>query len=222
MKKQERVTIIGAGIVGLLLIVALSLGIIRSGRAEEQQPILKMPDFPPTPTIGTAPAQPSQSEGDPLLSANFETSDALEDWEFVDLDLIHPQERALWKIKDGQLIQDRTAAAGNPSEHQVAAIIGDPGWTNYAITAQVYDIKNMSFGLIARYNGDSYYRFRIFAEPYQANPAGVLEKVVDGVAVPLAEVHGDGYQQRTWHTVKMSVSGSQIQVWLEWAACRTG
>jgi hypothetical protein len=97
------------------------------------------------------------------------------------------------------------------------AITGDPAWTNYTISAKVYDQENATFGLVARRQGDSFYRYRIIASSLSGTPKQVLEKVVNGEATALATLETPGYEQRQWHTVALSVAGSNIRVTLDGA-----
>ena len=97
------------------------------------------------------------------------------------------------------------------------ALTGDPGWTDYTVSASVYDQNNATFGLVARRQGNSFYRYRIIADQFEATPKQILEKVVNGVATPLVTREGPGYAPRQWHTIAMRVVGPSIRVTLDGA-----
>jgi len=216
--KQQRLVIFGlACAVSLALIVALGLNRGGSGRAEEGPPLLTYPTFPPTPTISTPPTSPPSTASKRLADANFSDAGALANWQFVDLEQVLPEDKSVWKVDKGALLQDRTANAGNPSILETLAVTGDQTWTDYTITAKVYDENNATFGLVARRNGNSFYRYRALANAYPDTPKQVLEKVVDGVATPLATVDKIGYDQRKWHVVSLSVVGNRIRATLDGA-----
>jgi hypothetical protein len=204
-----------AGVVSLAVVALLGMNAIRSGRAEEPEPILKMPTYPPTPTIAPAPASAPSVAGAPLASFNFDAATALSPWQIIDDEGIPAQYRSVWEIQDGALAQNRTADAGNPNIQETMAVTGDPAWADYTISAKVYDQKNATFGLVARRQGNSFYRYRIIANRYEATPKQILEKVVKGVATPLVTHDKPGYDQRQWHTVALSVAGSHITVTLD-------
>jgi len=212
MKRQRLLTLVLAGFVAVALIALF--GWNASGRAEEGSPILSYPDFPPTPTIAQPPTSAPQVAGVALDSEQFDSLDALTQWEFVDEPDLQPEDRGVWLVKDGALVQARTGNAGNPSTEQTMAITGDTKWTDYTVSTKVYDQNNATFGLVARRQGNSFYRYRIIANSYEAKIKQTLEKVVDGVATPLATTEA-GYEQRQWHTVALSVVGPQIRATLD-------
>ncbi len=213
MKRQRLLTLVLAGLAAVALIALF--GWNASGRAEEGSPILTYPDFPPTPTIAQLPTSGPQVAGVALDSEQFDSLDALTQWEFVDEPDLLPEDRGVWVVKDGALVQNRTGNAGNPSTAETMAITGDTKWTDYTVSMKVYDQNNATFGLVARRQGNSFYRYRIIANGYEAKTKQTLEKVVDGVATPLATTDSPGYDQRQWHTVALSVAGPQIRVTLD-------
>jgi hypothetical protein len=215
MKQQRIVILILAGLLSIVVIVLLGLYRGSSGQAQEGGPILKYPQFPPTPTVSTPPTSKPSVASVRLAESDFSSANALANWQFVDLSEVLPEDQSVWKVEDGALAQDRTAHAGNPSTQETLAVTGDPKWTDYTITTKVYDQNNATFGLVVRRNGNSFYRYRALANPYPDAPKQVLEKVVNGVATPLVKLDKPGYDQRTWHTVSMSVSGSHIRVTLD-------
>ena len=125
------------GIAALLAAVALGLALWQAPRgvAQEQQPILEYPAYPPTPTIGANPQPEASIQGTPLLSATFDDPAALTAWEVVDFDFVLDESRAVWGVAEGRLAQQNTAAAGNPSIQETAALTGAADWADY--TAQV-------------------------------------------------------------------------------------
>lgn len=228
MLKQRRwmMTIV-AGVLSLFIIAGLGMSLSSRGIAGEEvisdEPTPKVftyPDEPPTPTLAPRPTDVPRPAATVLFADTFDTPDSLAQWEFVDLDMAEvlahlPDQRSVWVIEDEQLKQDLTARARNPSIQETLAITGSPAWTDYTITAKVYDRQNATFGLVARRQGDSFYRYRVIADKYEATPKHVLEVVVDGVAAPLVEVDIPGYEHYRWYTVALSVVGSTLRVTLD-------
>jgi hypothetical protein len=217
MKRQRLITGIVAGLVCFGIVALLGLNAIRSGRAEEAPPILTYPDLTPTATIAPLPAAQPNVASAPLLVDNFDSADALARWQIVDPADIIPEDRANWIIADGALQQDATGPARAPNINETMALTGDPSWTDYTISAKVYDQENATFGLVARRQGNSFYRYRIISNSLSGTPKQVLEKVVDGVATPLVTHETPGYDQRQWHSVALSVAGAKIKVLLDGA-----
>jgi hypothetical protein len=216
MKRQRLLTLVLASLASIALIAVFGWNASRSGRAEEGSPILTYPEFPPTPTIAQPPTSAPQvaGAGQSLFADSFDSADALTHWEFVDEPDLLPEDRGVWVVKDGALVQNRTGNAGNPSTEETMAIAGDAKWTDYTVSMKVYDQNNATFGLVARRQGASFYRYRIIANGYEAKTKQVLEKVVNGVATPLATSES-GYEQRQWHNIALSVAGAQIRVTLD-------
>ena len=215
MKRQRLLILVLASLASIAVIALFGWNASRSGRAEEGSPILKYPDFPPTPTIAQPPTSGPQVAGATLFSEHFDSPDALTRWEFVDEPDLQPEDRGVWIGKDGALAQNRTGNAGNPSTAETMAMTGDVKWADYTVSMKVYDQNNATFGLVARRQGNSFYRYRIIANGYEAKTKQVLEKVVNGVATPLASTDSPGYEQRQWHNVALSVAGAQIRVTLD-------
>lgn len=219
MKQQRLLIAITSGIAILIVLGVLGWGLGSRGQAQEEPvptAILEYPEFPPTPTVGPLPTDdPAALAGTVLFSDSFDSEASLNDWTFLDLEDVLPEMRSLWKIEDGHLVQDRTANAGNPSPQGTLAVTGAASWTDYTITAKVYDLSNATFGLVARRDGDSFYRYRLVANDFEATPKQVIEKVIDGEATILAEIEAPGYEQRQWHTISLSVVGSTIQASLD-------
>ena len=140
---------------------------------------------------------------------------ALARWQIVDPAGLPPEDHANWDIQDGALVQDGTGAAHDPNTHETMALMGDPGWTDYTVSAKVYDQQNATFGLVARRQNNSFYRYRIIANSFSGTPKQVLEKVVNGVATPLVAHDAPGYDQRQWHIVALTVAGTSIRVTLD-------
>lgn len=209
-------------VVGALVVVALGVALWQApqGVAQEQQPLLEYPDYPPTPTVGANPSAPAALQGVPLAQAEFADAAALSSWEIVDLGFVLEESRSLWEVADGRLTQANTAAAGNPSIQETAALTGSQEWGDYSVQVSFYDQSNGTAGLMARYSGEnpqtaSYYRYRILKDSYEATPKQVLEKVSGGVATTLAEQVGPGFTEREWHVLALSVVGGQLTVTLD-------
>lgn len=217
MKRHRLIVVVLACLLSMSAIALLGWGASGSGSAQEGAPILEYPEFPPTPTIAPAPAARPSVAGAPLLAEGFDSPDALAHWQIVDPADLQPDDRSVWSVENGALVQNRTAAAGDPNTYETMALTGDPAWTDYTVSASVYDQNNATFGLVARRQGNSFYRYRIIADRLEATPKQILEKVVDGVATPLATRAGPGYTRRQWHTIAMSVAGPSIRVTLDGA-----
>ena len=217
MKRHRLIVVVLASLISLSALVLLGWGASGSGRAEEGAPILEYPQFPPTPTIAPPPAGRPSTAGAPLAAEGFDSPDALARWQIVDPADLLAEDRSVWSVEDGALEQNRTAAAGNPNTYETMALTGDPAWADYTVSASVYDQNNPTFGLVARRQGNSFYRYRIIADQLEATPKQILEKVVDGVATPLFTRDGPGYTRRQWHTIAMSVAGPNIRVTLDGA-----
>jgi Domain of Unknown Function (DUF1080) len=217
MKRQQMVILVLASLASIAVIALFGFNATRSGRAEEGAPILTYPDITPTATIAPMPASKPNVASAPLLSQNFDASSALTGWEILDPANIMPVDKSNWEIQDGVLLQTGTGIGHDPNTNEAMAITGDLSWSNYTISAKVYDQQNATFGLIARRQGNSFYRYRIIANSLSGTPKQVLEKVVDGVATPLITQETPGYEQRQWHTVALSVDGANIRVTLDGA-----
>jgi hypothetical protein len=217
MKPQRLLILVLASLVCVAAIAAFGFNATRSGRAEEGAPILTYPDITPTATIAPLPASRPNVAGAPLKSESFASPDTLTGWEILNPPDIMDVDKANWEVQDGALVQAGTGPAHDPNTNETMAITGDPAWTNYSVSAKVYDQENASFGLVARRQGDNFYRYRIIASSLSGTPKQVLEKVVNGVATPLATLEAPGYEQRQWHTVALSVAGPNIRVTLDGA-----
>ncbi len=218
MKQQTLLIGILSGSAVLIIVVALSLafGVNFGGSGQAQEtlptPLLQMPEYPPTPTVAPPPVDEPQPAATALFAADFTDPQALDNWTIVELDdTVIPEARSLWAIEDGRLVQNRTAAANNPSTQETLAVIGDASWTDYAISAKVYNQTNATFGLVARYQDGSFYRYRSIANRFESTPKQVLEKVVDGVPTTLATVDQIGHDEYRWYSVTLRVNGTTIQ-----------
>ncbi|MDZ4721576.1 MAG: hypothetical protein SH847_24185 [Roseiflexaceae bacterium] len=218
MQRYRLSIVVAVGLVALVAIGVLVGAGSSNSQAEESQPLLQMPDFPPTPTIPPQPASVARLQsGATLFSDSFDTADSLKNWQIVDVQQALPGEESVWKVVDGRLLQDRTARAYNPDFRDTMAITGSPEWTNYTISSKVYDAASATLGLVVRRQGDSFYRFRMFADGTSGDQKLVLEKVVGGVATELASSGGPGYAHNRWYTIAVSVSGPQIQATIDGA-----
>jgi len=217
MNRQRIVILMLASLASIAVLAIFGFNATRSGRAEEGPPILTYPDITPTATIAPVPPSKPNVAGATLLSQNFDSSDALTGWEILDPPNSMPADMSSWEVQDGVLLQTGTGAMHDPSTNETMAVTGDRSWANYTISAKVYDQENATFGLTARRQGNSFYRYRIIANSLSGTPKQVLEKVVDGVATPLTTREAPGYDQRKWHTVALSANGANIRVTLDGA-----
>jgi hypothetical protein len=218
MQRYRLSVVVITGLIALVAIGFLASAGGTSTSAQDGQAILQMPDFPPTPTVAAPPPQRQLAAGASVLfSDSFDSEASFANWQLVDVTTPLPGEESVWRIVNGHLLQDRTALAYNPAIRDTMAVTGDAGWANYTITAQVYDAANATVGLVARREGTSFYRFRMFVEGTDGDRKLVLEKVIDGVATELASASGPGYQHYRWYTIGLSVAGDQIQATIDGA-----
>lgn len=198
--------------------VAVALWQAPQGVAQEQQPLLEYPAYPPTPTVGAPPAVAPAVAGAALFQTSFDTPEALDAWQLVDLEFRLPDGEANWVVTaDGRLEQDETGRTFSPSIHETAALTGASDWQDYTVQVSFYDQTNGTAGLLARYTGDdpttaSYYRYRIIKESFADSPKQVLEKVEQGVAVRLVELPGPGFVERQWNVLALEVVGGELTV----------
>ncbi len=216
MKRNQVSALLSAGALLVVLVAVLALMASQPSRADEGT-LVKFPTFPPTATIGQAPPDTQALGGARLFSDAFASSGSLSAWSVIDSKDILPEDASNWLVEDGQLIQDRSGFAKSPSERETMLVAGKTGWADYVVSAKVYDVQNATFGLVARRQGDNFYRYRVIADVYEATPKHVLEKVVNGVVTPLATLDGPGYAQRKWHSVSLRVVGSKIEARLDGA-----
>jgi hypothetical protein len=202
-----------------LIAGALAVGLWQApqGVAQEQQPLLEYPEFPPTPTVGPNPTPLARVASAPLFTTDFAAESALGYFTFVDLEPVLPDSASNWALTaEGRLAQQETGRARNPSIQQTAALVGS-GWGDVTVTTSFYDQMNGTAGLIARYSGAepttaSYYRYRVIKNGFEASPKQVLEKVENGVATTLTEVVAPGFEERVWNVVSLTVTGGTLTV----------
>jgi hypothetical protein len=218
MQRKRQNTALLGGLVVLLAIgaIAFAIGLAPRGQAQdgggnEEPPILQYPEYEPTPTIGPAPAIPPALSAAPLYQTDFADAAAFDAWEIAELEpVLLPESGSIWEVRDGQLAQLMTEPVGSPDSRQTAAVVGDDSWQDVVVSVNAYDLINGVQGLIARRNGDNYYRFSIIADYYPDTPKVVLEKVVDGVVTELATLDGPGHVEREWHTLSLRVVGGEL------------
>ncbi len=207
----------------LLLVMVVIIGgfwlALRSGQAEEGGPILQYPPEPPAPTIGPNPTIPAILATGPQFVADFASTDSLTVWQSVELDFVLPEDRANWVIDNGRLRQDFAGELRNSSLAQVT-LLAPTTFTDGVVRVSFYDEFNGIAGVVARYQGElgyeaSYYVLRLLKREYEATPKYALEKVVDGVATPLATVEGPGFAPRQWHVIELEMRGNTLTARLD-------
>lgn len=220
MKRRRRsMGALAAGVAGfsVVLIATLALnffGFQGRGQAQGEQPILPTAVRLPTPTVAPSPTALASVASAVLASPEFRSADSLSQWEFVDVGVRLPEDRSVWKVADGALFQERTAAAATPRFYETMAFIGSPDWADYTVSARFYDQGNGNVGLVARRQGDSFYRFQLIADQRSDTPKLILEKVVDGEATRLATLEGPGYEFDAWYDIALSVRGARLQAFV--------
>jgi hypothetical protein len=210
--------------IAVVLVLGAAALLLRTptGVAQEQQPVLEYPDYPPTPTIGPNPTPAAGvASGVEVAREDFSDPAAFAAWSVVDFEFVLPEGRSVWEVDAGRLAQAYTAAARNPNTLETAALHPEE-WADGTAQASFYDLHNGVAGLVVRYSGDdddgttaSYYRYRVIKNSYSATPKQVLEKVVDGAAVSLVEITTPGFDERDWHVVTFSAVGGQLTVTLD-------
>jgi hypothetical protein len=211
MKRQRLLPALIAGVVGTLLVAAMVFSFTgnQPSQADELPPILTYPDDP-TPTIAPAPTEPANLASTTLGENSFDDESALNAITAVDLDEVLDEQRGNWRVRDGHLEQYYSGRANNSSIHQVAALIGDASWSQYTVRASFYDRTNGIAGLVAYFDGESYYLLRLLKAEYEDTPRLAIVKVVGGVETELAALDGPGFSTYTWHTMELSVSDGTL------------
>lgn len=213
-RNQRRNTLL-AGAAGMAVVVALTLGlnfISFQGQGQAQSdptPLLPTLEVTATPTVPPAPAS-AALQGDVLASPQLSGAASLDDWEFVDVGVRLPEDRSVWRVVNGSLLQERTAAAGNPNAYETMGLVGSSDWSSYTVRARFFDEGNGTAGLVARYAGASFYRFRLIEATLQDSPKLVLEKVIDGEATTIASSDAGSYQFRSWNEIALTVDGASL------------
>ena len=163
------------------------------------------------PAVPAAPAaQPAvaDAQGGTALNLKFENADALKSWERIGPSSTFGT--PLWDVSNGMLLQ-RGLDGVQSSDDATALVTGDPSWHDVSISSAVLVQGNKEVGLIARQNGDSFYRFRVLALGTGTNSGNlILEKVVDGQASQIAAFDGPELSADVWHTLGLSVRGATI------------
>ncbi len=224
--KSQRISLLLAGTLAGVLVIFLVMSAPQPrSRAEEQAPIFFDPPPTPMPTIVSLPASSdlarTQESGVLLFTDSFETprgsgTQASPAWDFVDVKVVLPEDRASWIIRDGRLVQNGTAGpTGDPRPNETLALVGSPDWTDYTVSTWFYDQFNAAAGLVARRQGNSFYRFIIIANDYPVSSRMILERVVDGQATVLATRDAPGYDRWRWYRISLTVNGAQIRAALD-------
>jgi hypothetical protein len=202
-------------IIGLLVVAVLILFLsVARGESSAAAPLLAYPVTAPTPTLGQPPAiaAPALASGETTL---LSPTDLLAGWQVVDTPPTLPGEAGRWILQDGLLVQDGIGPAASLSAAYTALLSPD-AYQDVTITTTFADTRNGAFGLIARSSAAGAYRVRLHADPSYDGEALVLEKVIDGVGVPLVLNAGEPlYTPRTWHTLSLSVQGEMLRVTLD-------
>ncbi|MDW8402683.1 hypothetical protein [Chloroflexus sp.] len=217
-RKVNLTPLLALAVVAIAIMTALVFA-LRPGQAEEGGPQLQYPPEPPAPTMGPNPTIPAGLASGPQFLADFATADSLNGWQMVELDFVLPEERANWEIDNGRLRQAFASETRNSAITQVAAL-APATVADGVVRVSFYDEFNGIAGLVVRYQGEvsyeaSYYRLRLLKREYEATPKYALEKVVDGVATPLATVDGPGFAPRQWHVIELEVRGGALTARLD-------
>ena len=211
MQRYRYSMIAACGLIILLGITLVSSLGGTSTNAQDGGSVLQMPSFPPTPTVPPAPVAGPGLQGVALFKDSFDSAASLAQWQVVDRGEVLPGEQSVWKVENGRLIQARTAKANNPDFRETLLVAGDASLTDYTVSAKVFDLANATFGIVARQQGDSFYRFRWYAAGTDGGSPMVLEKVVDGKSTVLAQVDSAGYEHRRWYNVSVRVNGARVE-----------
>lgn len=216
MKRYRLSIALTTGLIALLAIFAVGLLTNTGIQAQEEPTLLEYPPSEPTPVVGAAnTTKAAPAGGAVLFSDTFEAAKVAPNWEVVDLADTLPDDQAAWTIAEGRLVQDGTTLAGTSNSRETLLVAGDSAWADYVVSVDGYDLYTGNFGVVARRQGNSFYRYQLIAESLPDGPKHVLEKVVNGVPTQLAVLDAPGYTQRQWHNVALSVQGSTIQAYLD-------
>lgn len=205
----------------LVLLSILALGAVAIGQYAAQahatvssaEAILTYPISLPTPTMGGAPA-PAPALAS-VGTVPLAPPAILASWQVLDTPASLPGEGGRWVERQGHVAQDGLNPAASLSAAETALLSPDI-YDNVAISASYYDEGNGTVGLIARHSDRGFYRVRLHTDPTFDGEALMLEKMVDGVALPLVSNHGEPlYQRHSWHTLTLSFQDNQITVTLD-------
>ncbi len=190
--------------IGLFLGSALLIGLLFTlsspGQAQDQPPILEMPDLPPTPT----PAAPPSAElsANPLAAIDFDATSALDQLRFSD-----PE--ALWLIEDGALNQE---GVGKQRAHELRDVFGllDADIpANGRVVLSAYNERSGVADVLARASTAGFYRYRVLADSYTGTHHR-LELVQGDQVTLLAESNAPGLIQYQWHTLTLEMEADQL------------
>lgn len=197
---------------GLLISGGIWIG-LSSAHAESGLLLQYLPE-PQAPTINPNPIAPVGLPAEPRLATEFAGTDCLNDWQVVDLDGVMSKDRMNWIVADGHL-QQHFAGEFNESRPFQTVTLATGEYADATARVNFYDTFHGVAGLVARYQGEvgdkaSYYRFRLLNHEDETTPKYVLEKVVDGVATPLATLEGPGFAPRQWYEIELDVRGGEL------------
>lgn len=199
-------------LVFLLGLAAVGLGALATpARADADRPILSYPAAQPTPTMGRPPADAAPALTSGVVHA-LAPADLLSSWTVIDTPPAMPGEGGWWVERAGHLAQNGVRPAASLSA-SATALLSPAAYGDVTVRAAFYDERNGNVGLIARHSERGFYQARLQTDPAYDGEALVVEKVVNGVAVPLALNAGEPlYTRHAWHTLALSVSGERIVV----------
>ncbi len=199
MFKSRLSLIFGVFLSGALLI-GLLITLSSSGQAQDQAPILEMPDLPPTPTPAAPPAVGLSAN--PLTTLRFDSPTALDRLRFSD-----PE--AVWQIEDATLNQE---GVGRLRDHQIRdafALLDADIPADATIVLSAYNERSGVADVLARAGTGGYYRYRVLADSY-AGTHHRLELVQGEQVTLLAESPAPGLLQYQWHTLTLHIAADQL------------
>ena len=180
MKHSRSSLIIAATLVGMIMIALLMTAQTTPSQAEPPN-VITLPDVPPTPTVPPAP-------GDGLAAP--QVANALLVEQFGTAAALDS-----WRIVDLEAV---------PPERAASWIISDGRLRQ---NRTVPPLRDPSIHETAAFTGDATWTDY---DDYDTTPKHVLEKVVNGNVTIIAALDAPGYGARTWHTITLSVNGSQL------------
>lgn len=213
MKLQRKIGVPLALAAVVVAVIAAAVAGSRPTVSQEEPPAFTLPDDPPAPPVGAAPELAGEFT---VAGRSREVLErrAIGGWQFVELDMMPADYRAIWRMEGNYLKQDTAGLAGEPSTQRVAAlgreVVGDG-----VRRISFYDSGYNAAGVISHYRGAnpgvaSYYVFYTANEGFEEGPRVVLQRVSGGAIETLATVDGPGHSGYSWHTIELEVRGGEL------------
>ncbi len=193
---------------GLALLIGLGVG-VRVTMSDDSA-ILAYPDAVAPPTMAPFP-RPDVARAD---ATEIPIATIRDSWQIAAPLGGLAEHTPRWVVEDDLLRQDGMGRTRILSP-DLTLILSPARYTNVTLTASFYDTGNGTVGLVVRASDRGHYRVRLHTDPTFDGEALVVEKVTDGVAVPVVTIQGEPlYQRHTWNTLAFSARGETLTVTL--------